>query len=160
MSKFKSLSVNRVVGVAIAILISFCFMSSAMAITQKLQFDSDEGYTVTAVFSYDKSLVKDTIKERGHGKTAVIDTMKVSFYNPSNEPIANYDNIIDGVVVGDYFEFNFDPATQQLAGNIDIGGESAGEMYLKGEAEQELLLIEVSQSGSEKAIASLRKRSL
>ncbi len=127
-------------------------MPPARAATQKLQFNTDKGYTVRAIFSYDESLVKDTIEERGHGKTAVIDSMKVSFYNPSDELIASYDNIVDGVVIGNYFEFNFNPATEQLAGNIDIGGESAGEMYLKGKAERELLLIEVSKSGEEKAI--------
>ncbi|MDJ0686999.1 MAG: hypothetical protein QNJ41_00660 [Xenococcaceae cyanobacterium MO_188.B32] len=36
--------------------------------------------------------------------------------------------------------------------SIDLGGEFAGEMYLKGEVERELSLIGVEQSGIDRTI--------
>ncbi len=137
---------------AIAIIISLCFISPVTAVTQKLQLNSATGYIVETTFSYDENQTPIVIKEQGLGKTNAINSMKVSFYKPSGELITSYDNIVDGVSQGNYFEFNFDPKTQQLSGNIDLGGESIGEMYLKGEIEQGLSLIEVETTGEEKII--------
>ena len=137
---------------AIAVIISLCFISPATAVTQKLQLNSATGYIVETTFSYDENQTPIAIKEQGLGKTNAINSMKVSFYKPSGELIASYDNIVNGVSKGSYFEFNFDPKTQQLSGNIDLGGESIGEMYLKGEIEQGLSLIEVKTTGKEKII--------
>ncbi|MEO1673758.1 MAG: hypothetical protein AAFR77_23775, partial [Cyanobacteria bacterium J06631_2] len=83
-----------------------------------------------------------------------VDFLKVSFYSPDREMIASYDNIVDGVVQANYFEFHYDPATQQLLGEMDLGGESAGEIYLKGNVKQGLVLIEVEPSGEEKTMNS------
>ena len=66
--------------------------------------------------------------------------------------IASYDNIVDGVVQGNYFEFNYDPDTQQLLGKVDLGGESPGEIYLKGDADNGLTLIMVEPTGEEKVM--------
>ncbi len=156
MPKYTQKIVNLITNLAIAIALNLCFIFPASAITQKLQFNTTAGYVVETTFSYDEAQKPKIIKEHGHGKTEIIDSMKVSFYKPSGELIADYDNIVDGVVTGNYFEFNFDPVTQKLSGSLDIGGESAGEMYLKGEAKQELSLIEVNELGEEKAIDFIR----
>lgn len=121
--------------------------SPALAVTKTLQFNTESGYRVDAVFSYDQAKNLETIREQGHGKTEAIKSMQVSFYKSSGELIADYNNIVDGVVTGNYFEFNFNPTTQQLSGNLDIGGEATGEIYLKGKVEEGLSLIEVSKSG-------------
>ena len=132
------------IAIAIAIL---CFISPASAVTQELQFESLQGYKIETSFSYDAPTEK--IAEHGAGRSNIVDSLKVSFYNPAGEAIANYDNIVDGVVRGDYFEFNYNPATERLQGAIDLGGESAGEMYLKGEADGNLSLIQIEESGAE-----------
>lgn len=136
----------------IAIIISLCMVSPARATTQELKLSSASGYLVDATFSYDQDRAVGIIREQGKGKTKLLDTLKVSFYKPSGELMASYDNIIDGVAQGNYLEFNFDPATQQLSGNIDFGGEFAGDIYLKGGSEQELILIEVKTTGEEKMV--------
>ena len=150
--KFVPVYQKILVNLAIFLIASLWIVPSALAITQELEFDSASGYRVKTIFSYDETQNTDTIEEHGHGKTKTINSMKVSFYKPSGELIADYHNIVDGVVVGNYFEFNFDPNTQQILGNLDIGGESAGEMYLKGEASEKLSLIEVNDLGEERAI--------
>ena len=156
MLKYRNLAIVAIMG--IVILASLCFPATAIAITQDLQISSMAGYTIKARFSYDDTENIGVIRESGRGKTQAIDSLIVSFYNPAGEIIASYDNIADGVATGNYFEFNFDPATQQLLGEIDLGGESAGEMYLKGEVDGELSLIEIDASGKEKAIDVVRSR--
>ena len=144
---------NFIVKLLIATIVSIAFwiQPAAYATTQQIQLNGANGYTVQTTFSY-KSSNLETIAEGGKGKTKVIDSLTVNFYNPSGEAIASYNNIVDGVARGNYFQFNFDPATQKLWGEIDLGGELAGEMYLKGEVEGELSLIEVEASGKERII--------
>ena len=143
---------GKIIICAIAIAIAtLSLVSAASATTQELQLESQKGYVVKTSFSYD-SKTPETIAERGAGKTKVIDSLRVSFYEPMGKAIASYDNIVDGTVRGEYFEFNYDPATEQLRGAIDLGGESAGEMYLKGKADGELSLIRIDESGKEEVI--------
>ena len=136
--------------IAIAIA-TLCFVPVANAVTQNLQFNSPKGYRIETSFSYDAANA-DMFAEHGRGKAKVLDSLKVSFYDPAGQAIASYDNIVDGTVRGDYFEFNYDPVTQQLKGELDLGGESAGEMYLKGEANGNLSLIWIEESGEERII--------
>ena len=157
MLKRRNLAILAITG--IVILANLCFpqvampsVSFAIAKTQDLQINSRAGYTIQARFSYDDTRNTGVIRESGKGETQTIDSLVVSFYNRAGEMIASYDNITDGIATGDYFKFNFDPATQQLLGEIDLGGESAGEVYLKGEVDRELYLIEIDASGEEKAI--------
>ena len=153
--KFMPAYRKTLINLAIALILSLWIVPSALAVTQKLEFDTSAGYKIKTIFSYDETLNLNAIREQGHGKTKAINSMKVSFYKPSGELIANYDNIVDGVVKGNYFEFNFDPNTQQILGSLDIGGESAGEIYLKGEAARKLSLIEVNNLGEEKEIDTI-----
>lgn len=141
---YRLISKIAIYAIAIAIL---CFIPPASAVTQELQFETQQGYQVKASFSYDAPTEK--IAERGAGQTKTVDSLKVRFYNPAGEAIASYDNIVDGVVRGDYFEFNYDPITKQIQGAIDLGGETAGEMYLKGDADGNLSLMQIEQSGDE-----------
>ena len=107
------------IAIAIAIL---CFVPIANAVTQNLQFNSPKGYTIETSFSYDAAnskaialnkglarMYSRPIAEHGGGKSNVLDSLKVSFYDPAGKAIASYDNIVDGVGRGDYFEFNYDP---------------------------------------------------
>jgi len=137
---------------AIAIIICLGISDQALAVTQKLQLDTATGYIVETVFSYDDANHPTMIHEQGKGKTKIVESMQVSFYQPSGKLIASYNNIVDGVAQGNFFEFSFEPKTQQLIGNIDLGGEFPGEIYLKGEADRRLSLIEVELSGKENEI--------
>ena len=156
MLKYRNLAIIAITG--IVILANLCFPMTAIATTQDLQINSKAGYTVQARFSYDDTKNIGVIRESGRGKTKAIDSLVVSFYDPAGKTIASYNNVADGVATGDYFEFNFDPTTQQLLEQIDLGGESAGQMYLKGEVDRELSLIEIDASGEEKTIDVVASR--
>lgn len=151
------LSKIAIYSIAIA-LATLCLVPIASAVTQNLQFNSQKGYRIETSFSYDAANT-DMFTEHGAGQTNVLDSLKVSFYDPAGKAIASYDNIVDGTVRGDYFEFNYDPVTQQLSGELDLGGESAGEMYLKGEANGDLSLIRIEESGEEQVIDRLSIKS-
>ena len=125
----------------------------AMGVAQDFQLKSDRGYRVETSFSHSDRGQK-IITEKGKGNTDTVDYLKVRFYDPNGKMIASYDNILDRVVQGNYFEFNFDPQTQQLLGDIDLGGEAPGEIYFKGNKEDGFALIEVEPSGLERTIDS------
>ncbi len=147
--------VRIVTNLVIFLAISLYFIAPATAITQKLQLYSTTGHIIKTTFSYDQTPDLTPIKEQGTGKTQILDTLTISFYQPSGELIATYNNIVNGVVTGNYLEFNFDPATKKLLGNLDLGGELAGEMYLKGNVEEGLSLVEITASGEERVIAKI-----
>jgi len=152
METYQNLAVKLATFIAIA-LINFVWILPANAVNRDFQLSSERGYRLETNFDYD--LANDgEITEKGRGKTKAIDSLQVRFYDPDGEMIASYDNIVDGIARGEYFEFNYDPNTQQLIGNVDLGGESAGEIYLKGSMEEGLTLIEVEPTGSERAMDS------
>ena len=154
MFNYQNVAVKLAVTLTIVI-IHLCYISPVNAVTQKLQINTANGYKVETTFSYDAASNSGAIAEQGKGATQAIDNLTVSFYDPSGSMVASYDNIVDGIAQGNYFEFNYDPATQKLLGEIDLGGEFTGEMYLKGNVDQELSLIMVKPSGEEEVIDRL-----
>jgi hypothetical protein len=155
MANYLNFFVTFVTNLGIFLAISLYFIAPATAITQELQFYSTTGHIIKTIFSYDETQAVTPIKEQGTGKTQTLDALTISFYQPSGELIATYNNIVNGIATDNYLEFNFDPATKKLLGNIDLGGELAGEIYLKGKVEGELSLIEIIASGEERVIAQI-----
>ena len=152
MPGLKNLLITLLITISINVLGGFMLTQSAEAMTQSFQWTGKTGYSALGQFSYDEKEVSRTISERGTGKTNSLKSLIVTFYAPSGEPISTYKNVVNGMADGNYFEFHFDPITQKLFGSIDLGGEFAGEMYLKGEVERELSLIGVEQSGIDRTI--------
>jgi hypothetical protein len=144
---------KKIINLIVAIACLNCLIiSPATAITQKYQWTGTKGYSATAIFSYDETKVSNIISEQGNGKTKRLQSLTVTFYNPQGKIMHEYQNVIDGIAQGNYFQFNFDPENQQIIDNIDLGGEVAGEIYLKGKIGDSLSLIEVKPSGVEKIV--------
>ena len=151
MVNYQNFAVTLTTILAIA-LINLLAVFPAAAITQDFQLHSEQGYRVETSFSYDETKT-NTGAIAVQGKEAnEVDSLKVRFYDPDGEMIASYDNIVDGIIQNNYFEFNYDLNTQQLLGKVDIGGEVAGEIYLQGDVDQGLSLIMIEPSGEEKVI--------
>jgi hypothetical protein len=149
--KFKKL----LIFLAIAIALNNSFFSSALAATQKFQFQSQTGYSVRGIFDYDGVTEGKIISAKGGGKTDNLQSLTVSFYDPQGKLIRTYDNVVNGTAGGNYFEFHFDTKNRQLIGNLDLGGEVAGEMYVKGTMAGELNLIEVDSSDRDRVLDHL-----
>jgi len=121
----------------------------AEAVTMNYQWTGEKGYSAKIVFSYDERPISDKIIEEGRGRTKMIDDLTVSFYNSTGQLLGSYDNIKQGISQRSYFKFNFDPQQQKVIGLIDLGGDSSGEIYLKGFAQENLKLFKIDQSGKE-----------
>ena len=152
MSGLKNLLITLLITIFITAIGGFMVDKSAEAMTQSFQWNGKTGYSARGKFSYDEAKVAKTIVEQGAGKTNSLKSLIVTFYNPSGEPISTYENVINGIASGNYFEFHFDRVKQKLFGSIDLGGEFAGEMYLKGEVDRQLSLIEVDSSSIDRTV--------
>ena len=136
----------------IAIALSANLANSAVAARYNFQWYGTAGYSVKGEFNYDENMTSEMILETGKGQTQQLQSLTVSFYNPKGELIHTYNNVVDRQATGNYFEFNFDPQTQQPIGNLDLGGETVGDMYLKGKINKKLSLIEVQSGDREREV--------
>lgn len=133
-------------------IISLMSISSARAITIDFQWAGTTGYLAKGSFSYDETIAPKIISEKGIGKTNILESLAVTFYTPSGQSLGRYENIVNGIAKGNYFEFNFDTETQQIFGFIDLGGEVSGEIYLKGTTDRDLSLFSIDNSGLEEIL--------
>jgi len=134
----------------IAIINAVGEIAIAEAVTTKCHWVGEKGYSAEIIFSYDEQLMPNKIVEEGRGKTKIIQDLTVSFYNSTDQLLGTYDNIKQGVSQFPYFKFNFDPQQQKVIGLIDLGGDSSGEVYLKGIVQENLKLFKIDQSGEER----------
>ena len=143
MSKYQNKAVRWAAAIAIAVV---CWTSAfpALAATENFELKSNGGYRLEADFTYQEPW--DEAKK--------IDSLKTRFYNPDGEAIASYDNIVNGEVRGDYFQFDYDLDTHQPIGEIDLGGESAGDIYLKGSRKAGFSWLKIMPTGEEITVDS------
>ncbi len=120
-------------------------IAPADARTIQFQWSGDGGYRARGSFQYDEKTSPTVIHEEGSGRTEAIEKLVISFHDSAGREIARYDNVIDGVSGANYFQLNFDTRTGEFFGAIDIGGESAGETYLKGIVNKNLSLFRVEK---------------
>lgn len=120
-------------------------IAGARAVTIEFSWSGDNGYTARGSFRYDGKTAPAVIHEEGSGRTKVIEKLGISFLDRRGKEIARYDNVIGGVSDAKYFRFNFDTRTGEIFGSIDLGGESAGEIYLKGIVNDNLALFHVGE---------------
>jgi hypothetical protein len=146
-----SLLLKLLITIALAFLAVFGLTIPAEAITQQFQWSGAAGYSLQGTFSYDDKAIFNKISERGAGQTKQLKSLSVTFYTPDGKPIHTYHNVVDGIAIGNYFEFNFDPETKQAFGEIDLGGELSGETYLKGIVDAETTIV-VENDGREQII--------
>ncbi|MEG3439616.1 hypothetical protein V0288_20985 [Pannus brasiliensis CCIBt3594] len=120
-------------------------IAPALAVTIEFSWSGNNGYTARGSFRYDEKTAPALIHEEGAGRTKVIEKLEISFLDPRGKEIARYDNVFGGVSDANYFRFNFDTRTGEIFGSIDLGGESAGETYLKGIVKENLALFHVGE---------------
>ena len=133
----------------IAIINAVGEIAIAEAVTTKCYWTGEKGYSAEVIFSYHEKLMPSQIIEEGRGMTKIIQDLTVSFYNSTGQLLGTYDNIKQGVSQFPYFKFNFDPQHRKIIGLIDLGGDSSGEVYLKGIVQENLKLFKIDQSGKE-----------
>ncbi|MFN6568383.1 hypothetical protein A6770_16800 [Nostoc minutum NIES-26] len=152
MNKFFS-TLTLTTGIALSIALTR--ITPAQAVTFDFGWNGNGGYSAKGSFSYDENTAPAIFAENnGLGATNILQSLNVSFFDPRNNLIAAYDNVVDGISTGQYFKFNFNTTTQEIFGSIDLGGEVAGDTYLSGTVNTNLSLYQVPQSGSDLVIDS------
>jgi hypothetical protein len=137
-----------------ALNLAFTGIAPAQAITFNFDWNGNQGYSATGLFSYDENTAPAIFSEIGLGQTQVLQSLNISFFDPSNNLIAAYNNVVNGISTANYFKFNFNTDTQEIFGLIDLGGEVAGDTYLQGTINTNLSLYQVPQSGSDVSVDS------
>jgi PEP-CTERM motif len=126
----------------------------AQAIDFNFSWKGDAGYSALGTFSYDETTAPLIISEMGAGPTEYLDSLSVSFFDPSNILLGTYNTVTGGVSDSPFFAFNFDTSTKSLFGNFDVGGGQLidGENFLKGTIGSKLELRETVNQGTDEKV--------
>ena len=152
----KNQLVNRLALIGFAVLSQLIFITPVQALTQDFQWTGLRGFSARGTLSYDENIATKIIAEKGSGETRQLESLKINFYSPDNELMAQYHDVVDGVSLKDYFELKFDTIQHQFIGEIDLGGETPGELFLTGRVGEQLSLVKIEPSGEEHTIDSDR----
>jgi hypothetical protein len=133
----------------IALTMAFTPISPAQAITYDFSWNGNGNYSAKGSFSFDEIIAPSSFSESGPGATNFLQSLNISFFDPANNLIAAYENVVNGVSTANYFKFNFNKNTQEIFGLIDLGGGVSGETYLQGAVNSDLSLFQVPQSGAD-----------
>lgn len=110
------------------------FSNPAQAITFNFNFQGDAGYSAVGKFSYDETTAPAIISESGSGPTNDLQSLMVSFFDPSNNLLQSFNTVAGGVSQSPFFAFNFDTTTETLFGDFNVGGGTGaiGELFFFG----------------------------
>jgi hypothetical protein len=154
MKAMRILVLKTTLVIATALIIALTGITPAQAITLNFNWNGNNNYSALGSFSYDENTAPATFSEKGAGQTHILQSFNISFFDPVNNLIATYNNVVNSTSISNYFQFNFNTVTQEIFGFIDLGGEVAGDTYLKGTVNTDLSLFQVPQSGSDVRIDS------
>lgn len=132
MKSFFSLAVAQVAP-SLALCATSIIASTNLAQAADLTFNwkGDTGYSASGSFSYDQTTTPAIISESGAGATKALQSLSVSFFNPSQELIGTNNEVVNGVSSNQFFNFNFDTTTGNLFGAFDVGtGSGIGDVFL------------------------------
>ncbi|MEH2412115.1 PEP-CTERM sorting domain-containing protein [Nostoc sp.] len=121
------------VATSLALCATSMIVSTNLAQAADLTFNwkGDAGYSVSGSFSYDETTTPAIISESGAGSTKALQSLNVSFFNPSQELIGTKNEVVNGVSSNQFFQFNFDTTTGNLFGAFDVGtGSGIGDVFL------------------------------
>jgi hypothetical protein len=119
---------------AVTVALSVAIAQQAQAISFNFNWRGNTGYSATGMFSYNQATAPTIISESGDGPTNYLQSLMVSFFDPSNSPLQSFNTVTNGVSQSPFFKFNFDTSTQTLFGAFDVGGGTfvIGEQFFQG----------------------------
>ncbi|QSJ18154.1 PEP-CTERM sorting domain-containing protein [Nostoc sp. UHCC 0702] len=131
---FAKFSTIAATSAALTVAIAATTDNSALAIEFNFNWLGDAGYSATGSFSYDEATAPTIISESGGGATDYLQSLSVSFLDPSNNLLGTYNTVTGGVSESDFFTFNFDSSTKTLFGPFDVAGGTGiiGEYFFQG----------------------------
>jgi hypothetical protein len=136
---------------ALSVAIAVGANNSAQAVDFKFNWLGNAGYSAVGSFSYDEATAPTIISESGSGATNFLQSLNVSFLDPSKNLLGTYNTVAGGVSESQFFAFNFDTSTQKLSGPFDVAGGTGviGEYFFQGTVGDSLFLRQdVNQQGT------------
>ena len=114
----------------------------AQAIELNFNWLGDAGYSATGSFSYHETTAPTIISEAGGGATNFLQSLNVSFLDPSKNVLGTYNTVSGGVSQSEFFGFNFNTSTQTLFGPFNVAGGTGriGEYFFQGTVGDSLFL--------------------
>ena len=122
--------------------LSLVMAQQAQAVSFNFNWQGDAGYSARGMFSYDETTAPTIISESGAGPTNYLQSLMVSFFDPSGNPLQSFNTVANGVSTSAFFQFNFDTSTQTLFGAFDVAGGTGviGEQFFQGTIGESLKL--------------------
>ncbi|MBH8565860.1 PEP-CTERM sorting domain-containing protein [Nostoc sp. CENA67] len=148
---FAKISKVAATSAALTVAIAGATNNSALAVDFNFNWLGDAGYSATGSFSYDEATAPTIISESGSGATDYLQSLSVSFLDPSNNLLGTYNTVAGGVSQSNFFSFNFDTSTKSLFGSFNVGGGTGviGEYFFLGTIGDSLeLRQDVDQAGT------------
>ncbi|MEH2408572.1 PEP-CTERM sorting domain-containing protein [Nostoc sp.] len=149
---FAKIATIAATSTALSVAIAAGANNPAQALDLNFNWLGNAGYSAVGSFSYDEATAPTIISESGSGATKFLQSLNVSFLDPSKNLLGTYDTVNGGVSQSQFFTFNFDTSTQKLFGPFDIAGGTGviGEYFLQGKVGDSLALRQdVNQQGKE-----------
>ncbi|MEH2294643.1 PEP-CTERM sorting domain-containing protein [Nostoc sp.] len=149
---FAKIATIAATSTALSVAIAAGTNNPAQAVDLNFNWLGNAGYSAVGSFSYDEATAPTIISESGSGATKFLQSLNVSFLDPSKNLLGTYNTVNGGVSQSQFFTFNFDTSTQKLFGLFDIGGGTGviGEYFLHGRFGDSLALRQdVNQQGKE-----------
>ncbi|MHC5772703.1 PEP-CTERM sorting domain-containing protein [Nostoc sp.] len=149
---FAKIATIAATSTALSVAIAAGANNPAQAVDLNFNWLGNAGYSAVGSFSYDEATAPTIISESGSGATKFLQSLNVSFLDPSKNLLGTYNTVAGGVSQSQYFTFNFDTSTQKLFGPFDIAGGTGviGEYFFNGKVGDSLALRQdVNQQGKE-----------
>lgn len=139
---FAKIAATTATSVAFSVAIAASANNPAQAIDLNFNWLGDAGYSAIGSFSYDETTAPTIISESGSGATNFLQSLNISFLDPSNNLLGTYNTVADGVSESNFFAFNFDTSTHTLFGPFDVAGGTGviGEYFFQGTVGDSLFL--------------------
>lgn len=146
----KNFRTKLAVTTTIALTLPATIAQQAKAVTFNFNWTGNIGYSARGSFRYDENTAPAIISESGAGPTNSLQSLTVSFFDPSNTPLQSFNTVAGGVSTSAFFQFNFNTTTQQLFGDFNVGGGTGaiGEQFFNGPIGGLLRLREITGPGT------------
>lgn len=148
---FAKIATIAATSTALSVAIAAGANKPAQAVDLNFNWLGNAGYSAVGLFSYDEAIAPAIISESGSGATKFLQSLNVSFLDPSKNLLGTYNTVSGGVSKSRFFNFNFDTSTQKLFGPFDIAGGTGviGEYFFQGTVGDSLALRkDVDQLGT------------
>ncbi|MBN3874623.1 PEP-CTERM sorting domain-containing protein [Nostoc sp. JL33] len=121
---FAKTAISLVATTGLVLAIAITANDLAHAAEFKFNWKGDTGYLAQGSFNYDTTTAPSIISEAGLGATKNLQSLSISFFDPSSTLINSFTPVFSGVSNYSFLRFNFDSTKEQIFGSFDVGKDN------------------------------------